>query len=122
MQMIGGRDGLAQLVCNLDDPYFQHEGFFQVHYIGPTDGFLYDAGVAGCVAEALGLDDGLEQGEVEFLELIVGLRLRGILVGARQYAYLVARLFQVLNRAAGAGRHSVALDVVIIDYKEDFHS
>ena len=88
-----------------------------MYYIGPTDGFFHDFGIAGGVAESLGVDDALDKGEFELLEAILRLRLGGILVGTCQYAYLMASLFQVFGCAAGAGGHTVAHHIEVIDDK-----
>ena len=93
-----------------------------MHQIRPADG-LFDAfGIAVGIGEATGLDDGLKDRELEFLQGKVGV-LAGLgEVASRQDADILAGCLQFMYRPPRRGRQSVSPNIIVVDNKKYLHT
>ena len=91
-------------------------------HIGPADGLLNHLYVSVGIGKAAGLDDGLEDGKLEFLQRKIRLGAVGVGIGTCQDTYILSDGSQGRHRPAGRCRNPVSRDIVVVDYKKNFHS
>ena len=93
-----------------------------MHYIGPLHSLLDDRKIGLGKLVAVRLHQSVEHRHTEVGQHIVGLRLVGLVVAARQHTHIKTCLFQICHGTSGRSGEAVSGRIVIIDNKQNFHS
>ena len=92
-----------------------------MHDISPSDCFRYDFPVDFGEGEAVGVDDGFEDGDLEVFQRVIRLLPLGIRITAGHESHVYARTFQTTEQGADGGADAIATQVGVVANYQDFH-
>ena len=122
MEVIGARAGDAQAFGDPGGDHLDDEGLFEVDDVRPPHRFLDEGDVRLGELVSVGLDESVEDRDVEIAQDIFRLGLLGLVIAAGKHADFFSCFFQITDRTPGRGGKPVAGSVVIVDDKEYLHS
>ena len=119
--MEGTDAGDSLPLCDPDRGGFQRKGFGNVYHVRPGDSLCYHFPVYFGEIEAVGVDDRLEDGDLEVFQRVIGLFSLRIRIAAGHKSYVDACTFQTAEQGEDGGADAVTTKVGVVANYQDFH-